>query len=100
MTSTQITPSKSPRENVPVVALASALACAAAASLLAWTFLPDRKRRASLAGQVSLAVLATFAATIVWQQRQKEADAARHLLSHLHEVRDTRWLKKHPVAYG
>jgi 2-keto-4-pentenoate hydratase/2-oxohepta-3-ene-1,7-dioic acid hydratase in catechol pathway len=25
---------------------------------------------------------------------------ARNLVNHVHEMRDARWLKKHPVAYG
>ena len=85
---------------VPVVALASALAFASAASLLAWSFFPSRKRNTSIAGQVSLGVIAGCAAVVVWNKRQEEAAAAHHLIDHIHEVRDTRWLKKHPIAYG
>ena len=79
---------------------AEAVAFAAAASLLAWSFLPSKKRRAPIAGQVSLGVLAACAAVVVWKKREEEADAARHLFTHIHEVRDTRWLKKNPIAYG
>jgi uncharacterized membrane protein YqjE len=100
METVETSPSNPPQESLPIVALASAFAGAAAASLLAWTFLPARKRRASIAGQVSLGLLAACAAAIVWQQRQQERNAARHLFSHIHEVRDARWLKKHPIAYG
>jgi uncharacterized membrane protein YqjE len=85
---------------VPVVALASALAFVAAASLLVWSLFPSRKRTAAITGQVALGVLAGSTAVVVWNRRQEEADAARHLMTHIHEVRDTRWLKKHPIAYG
>ena len=88
------------QECLPVVGLASALAFAAASGLLLWSFFPARKRRTSIAGQVSLGVLAACAATVVWHKRQEEADAARQLFNHLGEVRDARWLKKHPIAYG
>jgi hypothetical protein len=37
---------------------------------------------------------------LVWKRRQEELSAARHLMAHIHEVRDARWLKKHPIAYG
>jgi hypothetical protein len=94
----EITPNAS--QDVPVLALASAVACAAAATLLAWSFFPGKRRRASISGQVSLGALAACAAFVVWQKRQEEASAARHLITHIHEVRDTRWLKKHPIAYG
>jgi hypothetical protein len=99
-TSTQGTTSKAPQAEVPVVGLASAVACAAATSLLAWSLFPSKRRRAPLAGQVSLGVLAACAAVVVWKKREEEANAARHLISHIHEVRDTRWLKKNPIAYG
>jgi uncharacterized membrane protein YqjE len=99
-TSAQGTTSKAPQEGVPVVALASAVACVAAASLLAWSLFPSRRRRAPISGQVSLGVLAACAAVVVWNKRQEEASATRHLITHLHEVQDTRWLKKNPIAYG
>jgi hypothetical protein len=99
-TSTQGTTSKASQEGVPVVALASAVACAAAASLLAWSLFPAKKRRTSISGQVSLGVLTACAAVVVWKKREEEASAARHLIKHIHEVRDTRWLKKNPIAYG
>ena len=91
--------SKEP-EAIPVVALASSLAFLAAASLLVWSLFPARKRNASIVGQVALGVLAGSAATVLWSKRQEEAAAAHHLMHHIHEVRDTRWLKKHPIAYG
>jgi hypothetical protein len=97
--SAQTTP-KETQDCVPVVALASAVACAAATGLLAWSLFPAKKRRASIAGQVSLGVMAGCAAFVVWQRRQEEAAAAHHLMSHIHEVRDARWLRKNPIAYG
>jgi hypothetical protein len=45
-------------------------------------------------------VLAGCAGVVTWRKRQEEIEAARHLIDHVHEVRDARWLKKHPVAYG
>jgi hypothetical protein len=94
------TAARVPLDDIPVIGLASALTFAAAASLLAWSLFPGSKRRASIAGQVSLGVLAATAAVVVWNQRQQEASAARHLVTHIHEVRDARWLKKNPIAYG
>lgn len=94
------TPSNPPQDNVPVVGLASAFTLAAATSMLAWSLLPGRKRRASIFGRLSLGALAACAAIVIWNKRQEEADAARHLFTHIHEVRDARWLKKHPIAYG
>ena len=91
--------SKEP-EGIPVVALASSLAFVAAASLLVWSLFPARKRNAAIAGQVALGVLAGSTAVVVWNKRKEEAAAAHHLMDHIHEVRDTRWLKKHPIAYG
>jgi hypothetical protein len=87
-------------DSVPVVGLASALTFAAAASLLVWSLFTGRKNRSSIVGQVSLGVLAAGAAVVVWNQRQQESAAAHHLFTHIHEVRDARWLKKHPIAYG
>jgi hypothetical protein len=87
-------------EDIPVVALASALAFTAAASLLVWSLFPTRKRNASIVGQIALGVLAGSTAAVLWNRRKEEAAAAHHLIDHIHEVRDTRWLKKHPIAYG
>ena len=94
------TTSNPPQESVPVVGLASALTFAAAASLLVYSLFPSRRRRAPISGQVSLGVLAASAAVLVWKRRQEELSVARHLMTHIHEVRDARWLKKHPIAYG
>ena len=94
------TPAQSSSDSVPVVALASAVACAAAVSLLVWSLIPSRKRSAFITGQVALGVLAGSAAVVVWNRREEEAAAAHLLMTHIHEVRDTRWLKKHPIAYG
>lgn len=94
------TTSNPSQDHVPVVGLASALTFAAAASLLVWSLFPGSKRRPSIVGQVSLGVLAAGAAVVVWNQRLQEAAAAHHLVTHIHEVRDARWLKKHPIAYG
>jgi hypothetical protein len=99
-TSAHATTPNPPQDSVPVVGLASVLTFAAAASLLVWSLVPGRKRRPSIVGQVSLGVLAAGAAVVIWNQRQEEAAAARHLFTHIHEVRDARWLKKHPIAYG
>ncbi len=99
-TSAYGTAAKATQDDIPVVGLASALTFAAAASLLAWSLFPGRKQRASIVGQVSLGVLAATAAMVVWNQRQQEAAAAHHLFTHIHEVRDARWLKKNPIAYG
>jgi hypothetical protein len=99
-TSAHATTPNPTQDCVPVVGLASALTFAAAASLLVWSLFPGTRRRPSIVGQVSLGVLAAGAAVVVWNQRQEEAAAARHLVTHIHEVRDARWLKKHPIAYG
>jgi hypothetical protein len=82
-----------------LVGLMSAVACAAAGSWLGFSFL-SRKRRLPVAGQVFLGVLAGCAGVMTWKKRQAEMDAAHHLIDHVHEVRDARWLKKNPVAYG
>src|SRR5450631_1396572 len=82
-----------------LLGLLSAVACAAAGSWLGFSFL-SRKRRLPVVGQLFLGVLAGCAGAVTWKQRQAEADAARHLVHHVHEVRDKRWLKKNPVAYG
>ena len=69
--------SNEPEDGIPVVALASTLACAAAASLLAWSLFPSRRRRASISGQVSLGLLAACAAVVVWQKRKEEATKSK-----------------------
>lgn len=93
-------PAPTEPEGIPIVALASSLAFLAAASLLVWSLAPSRKRNAAITGQVALGVLAGSTAVVVWNKRKEEAAAAHHLMDHIHEVRDTRWLKKHPIAYG
>jgi hypothetical protein len=90
---------REPEGGGPMLGLASAVAFAAAGTALACSLLA-RKRRLSVLAQVCLGAVAGCAAVVTWQQRQQEMDAARHLIDHVHEVRDARWLKKHPVAYG
>lgn len=82
-----------------MVGLVSAIVFAAAGSLLSYSLL-SRKRRLPVTGQLFLGVLAGCAGAMTWKKRQEEALAARHLLGHMHEVRDARWLRKNPVAYG
>lgn len=82
-----------------VVGLVSAVAFAAAGSLLSYSLL-SKKRRLPISGQLFLGLLAGCAGVLTWNKRQEEALAAHHLMGHIHEVRDTRWLKKHPIAYG
>jgi hypothetical protein len=91
---------KAPDDGLPLIALASAATLAGTATLLVASLFPGRNRRASLVGQVCLGALAAGVAAVVWNKRQEEIAAARHLMTHIHEVRDTRWLKKHPIAYG
>lgn len=86
-------------ERDAVVGLVSAVACAAAGTWLGYSLL-CRKRRLPIAGQILLGALTGFAGVLTWMKREQEMDAAHHLIDHVHEVRDTRWLKKHPVAYG
>jgi hypothetical protein len=85
--------------DVPLLGLASAMAFAAAGSLLGYSFF-SRKRRLPVSGQICLGVLAGCAGIVTWLKRQEEIEAAHHLVHHVHEVRDARWLKKNPVAYG
>jgi hypothetical protein len=87
------------RQGDVFLGLASAVAFAAAGSLLGYSLL-SKKRRVPVSGQLLLGVVAGCAGMVTWKKRQQEIDAARHLMEHVHEVRDTRWLKKHPVAYG
>jgi hypothetical protein len=87
------------RSDVPVVSVASAVALAAAGSLLGYSLFA-KKRRLPASGKVLLGVVAGFAGLGMWVKRQEEMDAARRVMGHVHEVRDARWLKKHPVAYG
>jgi hypothetical protein len=82
-----------------VVGLVSAIVFAAAGSLLSYSLL-SRKRPLPVAGQLFLGVLTGCAGVMTWKKRQDEALAARHLVEHMHDVRDARWLRKNPVAYG
>jgi hypothetical protein len=97
--STNANPSKAGQCDVFLVGLASAVAFAAAGSLLCYSLF-SKKRRLPISGQLCLGVLAGCAGAVTWKKRREEMEAARHLIDHVHEVRDTRWLKKHPVAYG
>ena len=92
--------SKTEQEEVPLVGFASAVAVAAATSLLGFSMLPGGRRRLSMSSQVGLGVLAACAAALVWIERQEEATAARKLFAHIDHVRDDRWLKKHPINFG
>ena len=84
---------------VPVLGLASAIALAAAGSVLGYSLL-SRKRRLPISGQICLGALAACAGMVTWMRREEEMEAAHHLVHHVHVVRDARWLKKNPVAYG
>jgi hypothetical protein len=94
---------KALQAEVPVLGVASAVAFAAAGSVLGLSLgvsLLARKRWLSVPFQLGLGVLAGCAAVVTWTQRQEEIAAARQLVHHAHEVRDARWLRKNPVAYG
>ena len=84
---------------VPVLGVASAFAFAAAGSLLGLSLLA-RRRWLPVPFQLGLGILAGCAAVVTWTERQEEIAAARQLVHHAHEVRDARWLRKNPVAYG
>ena len=75
-----------------------AVVCAAAGSWLGFSL--SSSAALPVAGQLFLGVLAGCAGVVTWKKRQEELKAAHHLIDHVHEVRDARWLKKHPVAYG
>jgi len=90
---------KAPQADVPVLGLASAVAFAAAGGLLGFSLLA-RRRWLSVPFQLGLGVLAGCAAVVTWSSRQEEMAAARQLVHHANEVRDARWLRKNPVAYG
>jgi len=90
---------KEVQATVPVLGLASAVAFAAAGSVLGLSLLA-RRRWLPVPFQLGLGVLAGCAAVVTWSQRQEEIAAARQLVHHAHEVRDARWLRKNPVAYG
>jgi hypothetical protein len=84
---------------VPLLGLASAIAFGVAGSLLGYSFF-SRKRRLPISGQICLGVLAGCAGVVTWMKREEEMEAAHHVIHHVHEVRDARWLRKNPVAYG
>ena len=84
---------------VSVAALASALTFVAAGTLLGYSMLA-KKRRISIPVQLLLGLVAGGAGVMTWRRRQEEFEAARFLMECLHDVRDRRWLKRHPVAYG
>ena len=91
--------SKTAQCGVPVIALASTVAFAAAGSLLGYSFFAPKDRR-SVAGQLCLGLLVLCAGAVTWQKRQEEAEAARRLLHHVKGARDARWLRKNPIAYA
>lgn len=82
-----------------VVGLASAVTLAAAGSVLGYSLL-SRKRRVPVPVQLVLGLVAGGAGVMTWRKRQEELAAARQFMDHVHDVRDKRWLKRHPVAYG
>jgi hypothetical protein len=86
-------------ERVPVLALASTLAFAAAGTLLGYSF-AAKKRRISVPAKLLLGLVAGGVGAVIWNWREEEIAAARDLMERVHDVRDRRWLKKHPVAYG
>jgi hypothetical protein len=86
-------------EGVPVLALASTLAFAAAGTLLGYSF-AAQKRRMSVPVKLLLGLVAVGVGAVIWNRREEEIAAARQLMEHVHDARDKRWLKRHPVAYG
>ena len=86
-------------EEAPVAALATTLIFAAAGTLLGYSLFA-KNRRISIPVQILLGLVAGGAGVMTWRRRQEELAAARHLMERVHDVRDRRWLKKHPVAYG
>ena len=89
-----------PQSAVPLLVVASTLALAAAGTLLACSLFPTKKRRLSVSSQVCLGALVACAGALTWKNRQQEVDAARHLVAHVHQARDARWLRKNPIAYA
>jgi hypothetical protein len=92
--------SNRPQSGVPVVALASTVALAAAGTLLACSLFPAKKRRLSIPSQVCLGALVALAGAVTWKNRQEQLEAARHLVAQVNHARDARWLKKNPIAYA
>jgi hypothetical protein len=91
--------SKTPPAELPIAALVSAVAVAAAGGLLGYSLLPAKKRP-TISSQLGFGVLAVCAAAVLWIERREEAAAAHHLVKHVHEVRDAHWLKRHPINFG
>ena len=89
-----------PQTDVPVIALASTVAFAAAGTLLACSLLLSRKRRLSIPSQVCLGAMVALAGAVTWKNRQEEVAAARNLVAQVNHARDARWLKRHPIAYA
>jgi hypothetical protein len=89
-----------PQCAVPLIAVASTLALAAAGTLLVCSLFPSKKRRLSISSQVCLGALVACAGALTWKNRQQEVDAARHLVAHVNQARDARWLRKNPIAYA
>jgi len=83
----------------PALALASTLAFAAAGTLLGYSLIA-KKRRIPVSVKILLGLVAGGAGALTWSRREQELATARHLIGRVHDVRDARWLKKHPVAYG
>ena len=96
--STHANRSRAKQDEIPLLGLASAIALAATGSLLGYSLF-SKKRRLPISGQICLGVMAGCAGVMTWKKRQEEIEAAHHLIDHVHEVRDARWLKKNPVEY-
>lgn len=97
---TNATQRGTPQSEVPVVALASTVALAAAGTLLAYSLFPAKKRRLSIPCQICLGALVALAGAVTWKKREEELAAARHLVDQVNHARDAHWLKRHPVAYA
>jgi 3-keto-L-gulonate-6-phosphate decarboxylase len=83
-----------------MLAVASTLALAAAGTLFACSLFPTGKRRLSVSSQLCLGALVACAGAWTWKNRQQEVDAARHIVAHVNQARDARWLRKNPIAYA
>ena len=90
---------KSSDDSVPVLSLASAVATAAAGSLLGLSLLPGKKRLSNTS-RLGLSVLIACAGVVMWVTRQEEATAARNLIDFIDEKRDERWLRRNPIDFG
>jgi hypothetical protein len=89
-----------PQSAVPLLALASTFALAAAGTWLVCSLFPVGKQRLSRSSQLCLGVMVACAGAMTWQNRQEEIAAARHLAAHVNHARDARWLRKNPIAYA